>query len=80
MRRLSIALSRKSLLTIYKSFARSLLDYADIVSDKPYNSSFKEKLEAVQFNACSAITRAIRGTCHERLYRELGSETLKNHR
>ena len=71
MRRLSVALSRKSLLTIYKSFARSLLDYADIVSDKPYNSSFKEKLEAVQFNACSAITSAIRRTSHERLYREL---------
>ena len=59
MRRFSIALSR------------SILDYADIISDKPYNSSFKEKLEAVQFNACSAITSAIRRTSHERLYREL---------
>ena len=45
-------LSRRSLLTIYKSFVRPLLDYADIIYDKPYNESFKEKLEAVQYNVC----------------------------
>ena len=65
-------ISRKSLLTICKSFVRPLLDYADIIYDKPYNESFKEKLEAVQYNACLAITGAIRGTSRERLYRELG--------
>ena len=43
-------LSRRSLLTIYKSFVRPLLDYADIIYDKPYNESFKEKLEAVQYD------------------------------
>ena len=73
-------LSRRSLLTIYKSFVRPLLDYADIIYDKPYNESFKEKLEAVQYNACLAITGAIRGTSRERLYRELGLETLNNRR
>ena len=75
MRRLSMTLSRKSLLTIYKSFVRPLLDCADIIYDKPYNESFKEKLEAVQYNACLA-----RGTSRERLYRELGLETLNNRR
>ena len=80
MRRLSMALSRKSLLTIYKSFFRPLLDYADIIYDKPYSESFKEKLEAVQYNTCLAITGAIRGTSRERLYRELGLETLNNRR
>ena len=54
MRRLSMTVSRKSLLRIYKSFVRPLLDYADIIYDKPYNESFKEKLEAVQYNACLA--------------------------
>ena len=73
-------LSRRSLLTIYKSFVRPLLDYADIIYDKPYNESFKEKLETVQYNACLAITGAIRGTSRERLYRELGLETLNNRR
>ena len=37
MRRVSITLSRKSLLTIYKSFVRPLLDYADIIYDKQCN-------------------------------------------
>ena len=39
---------------------------------------FKEKLEAVQYNVCLAITGAIRGTSRERFYRELGLETLNN--
>ena len=73
-------ISRKSLLTIYKSFVRPLLDYADIIYDKPYSESFKEKLEAVQYNAFLAITGAIRRTSRERLYHELGLETLNNRR
>ena len=50
MRRFSMILSRKSLLTIYKSFVISLTDYADIIYDKPCNEKFKGKLEAVQYN------------------------------
>ena len=48
IRRLLMALPRKSSLTIYKSFVRPLLDYADIIYDKPCNETFKGKLEAVQ--------------------------------
>ena len=80
MRRLLMTLSRKSLLTIYKSLVRPLIDYVDIIYDKPCNESFKEKLEAVQYNACFSITGAIRGTSCERLYCELGLETLNNRR
>ena len=43
MKRLSLVLSRKSLLTIYKYFVRPNLDYADIFYDKPFNESFKRK-------------------------------------
>ena len=60
MRRLSMILSRKSLLTIYKSFVRTLLDYADIIYDKPCNETFKGRLEAVQYNARLAITGTIK--------------------
>ena len=72
--------SGKSLLTICKYFVRPLLDYADIIYDKPCNGTFKGKLEAVQYNACLAITGAIKGTSRERLYRELGLETLNDRR
>ena len=55
-------ISRKSLLTIYKSFVRSNLDYADIIYDKPLNESFKRKIEMVQYNAALIITGAFKGT------------------
>ena len=44
----SLTLSRKQLLTIYKTFLRSHVDYADIIYDKPFNDAFKEKPEKVQ--------------------------------
>ena len=78
VRRLSMTLSRKSLLTIYKSFARPLLGYADVIYDKPYSKTFKGKLEPVQYNACLAITGAIKTTSRECFYRELGLETLND--
>ena len=80
MRTLSVTFSRKNLLTIYKSFVRPLLDYADIIYDQPYNETFKGKLEAVQYNTCLAITGAIKGTFREHLYCEFGLETLNDHR
>ena len=47
MKKLSQILSKKSLLTIYKSFVRPNLDYADITSNKPLTESFKKKIEMV---------------------------------
>ena len=45
MENLSLSVSRQSLLTIYKSFVRPNLDYADTIYDKPHKSSFIEKIE-----------------------------------
>ena len=42
--------------------------------------SFKNKVENVQYRACIAITGAIQGTSRERLYRELGLESLTDRR
>ena len=71
---------RSSLLTVYKTFVRSRLDYADIIYDQAYNSTFHDKLESIQYNACLAITGAIRGTSTEKIYQELGLESLKSRR
>ena len=46
-RRLSINLPPSALLTIYKSFIRSNLDYGDILDDKPDNENFGNKIEKV---------------------------------
>ena len=39
--------------------------------------SFHQKLESIQYNACSAITGSIRGTSKEKLYQEIGLESLQ---
>ena len=62
MKKLSLTLSRNSLLTIYKTFGRPILDYADIIHDKPLTECFKEKLEVVQYNAALVITGAFKST------------------
>ena len=71
IRKLSISLPRKALLTIYKSFVRPHLDYGDILYDKPDNQNLENKLEMVQYKACFTTTGAIPGTSRQRLYDEL---------
>ena len=73
-------LPRSFLLTIHKAFIRSQLDFADVIYDQACNSSFHEKLESIQYNPCLAVTGAIRGTSSEKLYQELGLESLKSRR
>ena len=81
LRKFQQILPRSSLLTIYKTFIRSQLDYyADIIYDQAYNSAFHDKLESIQYDACLAITGAIRGTSTEKLCQELGLESLKSRR
>ena len=67
-------------LRIYISFLRPHLDNGDIIYDNPNNESFKSKIENIQYKACIAITSAIQGTSRERLYQELGFESLNNRR
>ena len=80
LRKLHNTLPRLSLLTIYKSFIRPHLDYGDIIYDQAYNVSFYQKLESIQYNSALVITGAIRGTSAEKIYNELGLETLEKRR
>ena len=80
LRRFQPILPRSSLLTIYKTFVRSQLEFANAIYDQAYNSFFHNKPEFLQYNAFLAITRAIRGTSSEKLYQELGLESLKSRR
>ena len=74
--RLRRYLARNSLLTICKVFIRPHLDYRDVVYDFPGNASFIQELESVQYNASLAITRCFWGTPRDKLYFELGLESL----
>ena len=68
MKKNSLILSRKSLLTIYKSFLRPNLDYADIIYNKPSNQSLKRKIEMVHYNSALIITGAFKGNSRDNLY------------
>ena len=80
LRKLQNILPRPAHLTIYKCFIRPHLDYGDIVYDQPYNLSFHQKLESIQYNAALALTGAIRGSSREKLYQELGLESRRWYR
>ena len=80
LRKLQHVLPRHALITIYKSFIRPYLDYGDILYDKTFNESFHQKIKSIQYNACLAITGAIRGSSREKIYQELGLESLQRRR
>ena len=80
LRKLHHILLRSPLLTIYKSCIRPHLDYGGIIHDQAYNASFHQKVDSMQYNATLAITGAIRETSKEKLYNELGLETLEKRR
>ena len=80
MLKLNLLLPRSSLLTVYKCFIRPHLDYGDVIYDHMNLSSLANKIESVQFNTALAITGAIRGTSKEKVYQELGFESLKDRR
>ena len=80
LRKIYLYMSRKSLVTIYKSSVRLHLAYADIIFDKPSNASFLNKIEPAQHNAALTIAGTIRGTSKEKLYQELGFQTMKEMR
>ena len=79
-RKFQLILPSHSLITIYKTFIRPHLDYGDVIYDRTFNESFHQRLESIQYNAAIAITGTIRGTSSEKLFQELGLETLKSRR
>ena len=78
-------LSRSTLSELYKLYVRPHLDYGDVIYHLPQRDDcsgnyLMEKLESVQFSAAFAVTGTWRGTSWERLYNELGWESLSSRR
>ena len=80
LRKLQKMLPRRSLLTIFKSLVRPNLDYGDVIYDQSYNNTFHQKIESRQYNAALAMTDVISGSSREKLYQELGLESLRQRR
>ena len=70
-----MTLLKKTLATIYKAFGRLNLDYADIIHDKLFNESLKNRLGKVQCRAALVISGAFEATSRDLLYKELGFES-----
>ena len=58
----------------------SHLDYGEVIYDEAYKETLHQKLESIQHNACLALSGAIRGSSREKLYHELGLESLQRRR
>ena len=54
------------------------MKYGDVVYDQPNLSFLTNKIESVQYNAALAIAGAIRWTSTEKLYQDLGFQSLKD--
>ena len=72
-------LSRKSLEVMYKSFVIPHFDYADVIWDNCTQKE-SEHLENLQLDALRTICGTVRGTSHEKIYKETGFITLKERR
>ena len=79
LRKFQMILLSRSLATMYESFIRSQLDQGDIFFDQTFNKAF-HNLESIQYNASLVVTGSIRGNFREKLYHELGFETLQERR
>ena len=69
LRGLKFQLDRRTLEILYASFIKPIFEYANAV----WANCTKEQLESVenlQMAACRIITGAIRGTSHEKIYKE----------
>ena len=79
MRKLKFDLDRKSLETIYISFIRPILEYADIIWD---NCSQQEKqdLEKIQTEAARVATGTTKLVSIQKLYEEVCWERLETRR
>ena len=86
LRFLSKYLPRHTLNEMYKLYVRPHLDYGDVIYHLPQNicefsqtvtlTNSMEKLESVQYSAALAITGAWKGTSRQKIYDELGWESL----
>ena len=52
----------------------------EIIFDQAFNYTLHQRLESIQYNSTLTIAGAIRGNSKEKLYQELGFESLQSRR
>ena len=79
MRKLKFDLDRKSLETIYISFIRPILEYADVIWDN-CSQQEKQQLEKIQTEAARTVTGSTKLVSIQKLYAEVCWERLETRR
>ena len=79
MRTLKFRICRKSLEHMYHTFIRPLLEYCDVVWDN-CSAENKKQLESIHVEAGRIITGATKLCSIERLFKDLGWESLQSRR
>ena len=79
LRKFKFILDRRTLETIYLTYIRPLLEYADVIWDNNTHLLI-DKIEKVQTEAARIVTGGTRLVSLERLYLETGWEKLKDRR
>ena len=77
--RFKYKLSRKSLVKLYCSMIRPILEYGCVLFDN-CGKVLSDRLESIQYNAAKICTGALKHTSHVNLLRELGWSTLADRR
>ena len=71
--------NRKTLEILYKSYILPHLDFSDVVWDN-CSAALSNALENIHLDALRTITGAVKGTSHEKLYKESGFISLHERR
>ena len=79
LRKLKYQLDRSTLQTIYFSFIRPILEYADIVWDS-FTQYEKNELEKIQVEAAMIVTGATRSCSNKKILEEAGWDSLETRR
>ena len=79
LRRFKFKLSRKTLIRLYFSIVRPILEYGCVIFDN-CGKGLSDLIESIQYDAAKICTGALRHTSHIRLLQELGWPTLANRR
>ena len=90
IKHLSKYLPLKTLDQMYKTLARSHLDYCDVIYHEPSKvnqpplgmtlTASMEEIERIQYHAALAVTGAWQGSSRAKLYEQLGWESLSDRR
>jgi len=76
---LKYKLNHSTLIILYKSLIRPIMEYADVIWDAcGCNEVDSELLEGIQYESARVVTGAIKGTSKSKLLAELSCESLKD--